>query len=147
MSNSTFKRIVGITALVLGIALATFLVLAYNSGKPVLFYLGSGIEVPDGTAISIMNPFRDRTSELTAQNLIKDLRSSGCKKIVRDLHSDPNAICPTLQENRNVTLVWREDSFNSRLLVYRLQRQNARIWIKFDRYETGFAISSLALAE
>ena len=101
--------------------------------------------MPDGIAISIMNPSRDRTSESTAQNLIKDLRGLDCKKIASGLHSDPNAICPTLRENRIATLVWRKDNSTSRLLVYSLQGQHARLWIMFNRDEAGFDVSSLSM--
>jgi hypothetical protein len=44
--------------------------------------------VPGGHAFAIMNAFRNKRPEEVAEQLISDLRTSGCVRILRDFHAD-----------------------------------------------------------
>jgi hypothetical protein len=102
-------------------------------------------EVPGGHAFAIMNPFRNRRPEQVAEELISDLHTSRCEQILRDLHSEDPRFCPTLQKNRNATLIWREDGKSVRVLVYDLPNSNSRVWISSTRDEIGFVVTRVSL--
>jgi len=123
---------------------AAFFLYASRRPEPVLFYYGGGVEVPDGTAVAMMNLFRDKTSEKTAQRLIADLRTSNCAAIVRELGND-GSICSALEGTHRERLVWREDRQDGRMLVYELPERRARLWIGFVRGEQGFTVCSLSV--
>jgi hypothetical protein len=61
------------------VLLGSFFLYARRFDRPVLFYYGASPEVPQGTAITIMNPLRDRKDEANAEWLIRDLRTDKCK--------------------------------------------------------------------
>ena len=124
--------------------IAGFFLYASRRPEPVLFYYGGGVEVPGGTALAIMNPFRDTVSERTAERLIADLRTGNCAAVIEELGNDPR-ICPTLEGTHRERLVWREDRGTGRMLVYELPEKRARLWIGFAREEGGFAVRSLSV--
>jgi hypothetical protein len=122
----------------------SFLLYAWRHPDPTLFYLGAAVEVPQGRAIAVMNPFRDKTSERTAEHLIRDLKTGDCLKIIMDF-GDGNRICPAIQGSIFERLVWREDNPSARVLVYDLTGKGARLWITFNRDEGGFGVRSVSL--
>src|SRR5580698_6964399 len=85
-----------------------FFVYASRRQEVMLFYYGGAVEVPDGRAIAVMNPFRDKASEETAERLIRDLRTGNCQAIVKQFSDDGPRICPVLQTTRRTRLVWRQ---------------------------------------
>jgi len=110
-----------------------------------LFYSGAALEVPQGRIwFTLMNPFRDRTSEATAERLISDLNTENCPKIIKEF-SDDDRICPTMLGPLSSKLVWREDGLSARMLVYDLVGKRARLWIVFAREEAGFMVRSVFL--
>jgi hypothetical protein len=110
-----------------------------------LFYYGGAVEVPDGRAIAVMNPFRDRASEETAERLIRDLRTGNCQPIVKQFSDDGAHLCSVLQTTRRATIVWRQDGNLNRTLVYDLPEKRARLWIGFAREEGGWQVRSLSV--
>ena len=52
-----------IAVVVVTLLFAAFFLYAWKRPEPVLFYYGAAPEVPQGTTIAIMNPFRDKRSE------------------------------------------------------------------------------------
>ena len=97
----------------------TISVLLFRTDKreAMLFYYGGAVEAPSENAFAVMNPFRDRGSEKTAERLIADLRTSNCQTIVKEFSEDPH-ICPILQTSRRPNLVWRQDGESQRILFY-----------------------------
>ncbi len=131
-------------AVAIVILIVISLLYASTRHEAMLFYYGAAVEVPDGTALAIMNPFRDKASEQTAARLIRDLKTSRCQTIVRDFNGDPG-ICPIMQNTHRVSLVWRKDGDFSRVLVYDLVGRRNRLWITFSREESGFGVSAISV--
>jgi len=136
----------------LSIAAATAIVFTgalfvYASKRPeaMLFYYGGAVEVPNGRAIAIMNPFRDTASEETAERLIRDLRTGNCQAIVKEFSDDGPRICSVLQTTRRSRLVWRQDGTLNRMLVYDVPEKQARLWIGFAREEGGWQVRSVSI--
>ena len=124
---------------------SAFLTYAYSRrADPMLFQHGTP-EVPRWTAFAIMNPFRTKVSEETAERLIHDLRTTNCSTILHDLGSEDEQICPTMRENKSCSLIWREDRSFTRQLVYELPDVNSRLWIIFRLEEGGFVVRSVSL--
>lgn len=125
---------------------ALIIALVFLDRSPRLMLIQHGTpEVPGGHAFAIMNPFRNRRPEQVAEELISDLHTSRCEQILRDLHSEDPRFCPTLQKNRNATLIWREDGKSVRVLVYDLPNSNSRVWISSTRDEIGFVVTRVSL--
>jgi hypothetical protein len=128
----------GVSCCFLYASRATHIVL-YSHGTP---------EVPQGRMFTIFNPFRNRTSEHTAEKLIQDLRTSACDSIVRELDRgqeyDPRVCSVMLGTNRQ-RLVWRRDEESAKVLVYAIPEKQARIWIGFRRDEDRFGVSSVSV--
>jgi hypothetical protein len=122
-----------------------FLIYASRRPQPMLFYSGAAIEVPQGRIwLVVMNPFRDRTSEHTAERLIGDLKTDNCPEIIKEFSND-NRICPTVQGSHSERLIWRQDGPFTRVLVYDLTGKHARLWITFTREESGFGVRNVSL--
>ena len=140
------KRVLLALGSVLLILLTAFLIYAYKTPKPVLFYYGGGVEVPDGTAIPVFNPFRDRAHEKTARRLITDLQSARCEEVVRSFREDENRICSAIRGTKKSRLVWREDGPTVHLLVYEFPQTRSRLWITFDQGdESGWGVRHISL--
>jgi hypothetical protein len=121
-----------------------FLLYASKRREAMLFYYGGAVEAPNENDFAVMNPFRDRASEKTAERLIADLRTSRCQTIVKEFSDDPH-ICPILQTSRRSVLVWRRDGESQRILVYDIRDKQARLRISFSLDEGGFGVRSLSL--
>jgi hypothetical protein len=104
-------------------------------------------EVPQGRTFSVFNPFRDRTSEHTAERLIHDLRTDKCDQIVRELDRDDYdpRVCPVMSGTTQSSLVWRQDGESARVLVYAIPERRARLWIAFRRDDAGLTVSSVSV--
>ncbi len=137
-------RFLSIAVVILVAIISAFLLYASRQPKPMLYYYGGAPEVPDGTAIAIMNPFRDKRSEKTAERLIADLRTSNCQTIARQFGGDAR-ICAVLEDTHHARLVWRQDQPNGRMLVYDVPEKHARVWIGLSREEPGFGVRSVSV--
>jgi len=142
--KARISRLLSIALLAIIVLMAAFLLYASRRHEAVLFYYGGAVESPDETALAIMNPFRDKASEKTAERLIADLRTSNCQTIVKEFSDDPR-ICPVLQTSHHARLVWREDGDSSRMLVYDIPEKRARLWISFSREEGGLGVRSISV--
>ena len=141
-SCGKFALPIAISAILMSSAFLTY---AYSRrADPMLFQHGTP-EVPRWTAFAIMNPFRTKVSEETAERLIHDLRTTNCPTILHVLGSEDERICPTMRENKSSSLIWREDRSFSRQLVYELPDVRSRLWIVFRLEEGGFAVRSVSL--
>lgn len=122
------------------------LLYATRSKNVVLFSHGTP-EVPQGRMFSVFNPFRDRTSEHTAERLIDDLRTDKCDGIVRELDRDDYdlRVCSVMSKTTQYSLVWRQDGESARVLVYAIPEKRARLWIAFRRDEVGLTVSSVSV--
>ena len=102
--------------------------------RRVLYYYGaSPADVPQGTVIPILNPFRERSDEHNAEWLIHDLRTDQCEQIVRErLQTDPNEVCPVMRNAVKASLIWLDPVPDSRKitpyrqLIYDLPGSHAR---------------------
>ena len=113
--------------------------------QPMLLQHGTP-EVPGGRAIAIMNPFRDRLSENTADRLIQDFRSADCDRVIAALASgSDDRICGVLRQDSEADLIWRDDKANSQVLVYDLPQSRSRLWIVLMRDEVGFEVRNVSL--
>jgi hypothetical protein len=63
-----------VTSAATAVLIGGFLLYASRTSDVVLYVHGTP-EVPQGRMFSVFNPFRDRTSEHTAERLIGDLRT------------------------------------------------------------------------
>jgi hypothetical protein len=133
-----------IVVVVLVATVSALLLYASRQHEPVLYYYGGAPEVPNGTAIAIMNPFRDKRSEATAERLIADLRTNNCETIAKQFSVDAR-LCAVLENTHRARLVWRQDQPNSRVLVYQLPEKHARVWISPSREEPGFVVRSISV--
>ena len=148
MQGETKARVGGfllIAAATVIVFTTAFFVYASRRPEAMLFYYGRAVEVPDGRAIAVMNPFRDRASEETAERLIRDLRTGNCQPIVKQFSDDGAHLCSVLQTTRRATIVWRQDGTLSRTLVYDLPEKRARLWIGLVREEGGWQVRSLSV--
>ncbi len=128
--------------------MCAFVFYAHKSRKVVLFYHGAAPEVPQERVIVVFNPFRTRESENTAERLMHDLRTGDCQCIVqgltRGMDYDPR-ICVVMHAAGRHSLVWREDGVESRVLVYDIPEKEARLWITFQRHESGFGVAYVSV--
>ena len=114
----------------------------------IVLYSHGTLEVPSNRLFSIFNPFRDRTSEHTAERLIRDLQTDRCDQIVRKIDVvrgyDPR-VCTVIGHASDYSLVWREDGQSAKELVYYIPQQRATMWIGFKREEGGYQIYSVSV--
>lgn len=146
------------TMVVLGVVIlaiaASVLLYAHRADRCVLYYYGASPEVPQGRAIAILNPFRDRKDESNAEWLIRDLRTSQCERIVQErLQADPSRICQVVRGTNRASLIWLDQPPDfqarspSRQLIYDLPETHARLVIYFSRDEDGWGVSSASIAQ
>jgi hypothetical protein len=144
-TKARISRLLSIVAATVIVLAAAFFVYASRRPEAMLYYYGGAVEVPNGRAIAIMNPFRDKASEETAERLIRDLKNGNCQTIVKEFSDDGPRICSVLQTTHRARLVWRQDGELNRMLVYDLPEKRARIWIGFAREEGGWQVRSVSV--
>ncbi|MFZ0860676.1 MAG: hypothetical protein WCA27_21905 [Candidatus Sulfotelmatobacter sp.] len=135
------------------LALATLCGLYFNrSTHCVLYYYGaSPEEVPQGTAIALLNPLRNRKDEANAEWLIRDLRTDKCEEISRErLGTDPTRICQVMHGNSKASLIWLDPESDTlrggtRKLIYDLPDQKARLVVYFGADEPGWGVKSASV--
>ncbi|HKF06647.1 MAG TPA: hypothetical protein VKB49_30300 [Candidatus Sulfotelmatobacter sp.] len=120
----------------------------------VLYYYGaSPEEVPQGTAIAILNPLRNRKDETNAQWLIRDLRTDKCEEIARErLAADPVRICSVMRGNTQASLIWLDPesdtmSGRTRRLIYDLPDRKVRLVVYFAPDEDGWGVRTASIAQ
>ena len=140
---------------------AGVLFLTRNS-RPMLYYYGASPETPSGTAIPILNPFRDRANENSASYLLGYLRSNRCGEVVREYLPplpDQATLCPAIEGTTTARLVWMEPiqtlkTHNSqgsvfdmleRRLIYDIPERRARVTVVFTMTEVGFIPTTLSV--
>jgi len=141
--------VAGAAAVVLG---GSFCLYTRRFDHPVLYYYGASPEVPQGTAIAVLNPFRDRKDEANAEWLIRDLRTEKCEQIVRErLGTDPVRVCPVLRGSTRASLIWldperdRSKWARSRDLFYDLPETKSRLVVSFGNGEVGWGVNTISL--
>jgi len=136
-----------------GIVLAAFCALYFSrSTHCVLYYYGaSPEEVPQGTAIPILNPLRNRKDEANAGWLIRDLRTDKCDEISRGrLGADPISICQVMRGNTKASLIWLDPESDTvrggtRKLIYDLPDKKARLIVYFGVDEPGWGVKTVSV--
>jgi len=141
----------GISILVI---VGSLLVYTHRLDHPVLFYYGASPELPGGTAVAILNPFRNRKDEMNAEWLIQDLRTNKCPQIAQErLRTDPGRLCSVLQSNTTASLIWLDAESTdqaiprSRVLFYDLPESMARLEVYFSGDEVGWGVSHVSLLQ
>jgi hypothetical protein len=130
----------------ISLATAGFIIAVVLAKSPRLMLIQHGTpEAPGGYAFAIMNPFRNRRPEQIAEQLISDLHSSRCEQVLHDLHSEDPRLCPILQKDTDMRLIWREDGDSVRVLVYDLPKGNSRLWITSTRSDVGSVVTRVSL--
>ena len=121
---------------------------------PLLYYYGAAPEgVPQGTAIAILNPLRDRKDERNAEWLIRDLRTDRCEVISKErLGADPTRICSTMRGNGRARLVWLDPESDTikgegRKLIYDLPDRTARLFVYFGADEAGWGVKTVSIVQ
>lgn len=138
-------------SLALVIAVVTAALYRVRSSHCVLYYFGAAPEeVPQGTAIAILNPLRNRGDENNAGWVIRDLRTAKCEQVSRELHGDPVRICSTMRDNHEATLVWLDPENDAvrgstRRLIYNLPYEKARLVICFGPDDSGWLVKTVSL--
>ena len=132
--------------------IGSLLLYSRRRDRPVLYYYGASPEVAQGTAIAILNPFRDRKDERNAEWLIRDLRTNKCEQIVRDrLSSNPARICAVMQRSTKASLIWLDPVgenaawTTSRDLYYDLPESRSRLVVHFGNSEPGWGVNTIDL--
>jgi hypothetical protein len=139
--------------LVLGALTIGALCLLYlkRTNRCVLYYYGTEPdEVPQGTAIAVLNPLRNRKDERNAEWLIRDLRTAKCEEVSRELLADPTQICSTMRGNTKATLIWLDRERDTirggtRRLIYNLPDKKARLVIYFGADEPGWMVKTVSV--
>jgi len=135
-------------ALVIGTLAVVYYVRANHC---VLYYYGAAPEeVPQGTAIAVLNPLRNRTDERNAEWLIRDLRTAKCEQVSRELLADPTKICSTLRGNTKASLIWLDPESDTtkggtRRLIYDLPDRQARFIVYFRADEPGWGVKTVSV--
>jgi hypothetical protein len=137
---------------ILLVCVSSFLAYTNRAAHPVLYYYGASPAVSQGAHIAVLNPFRNRNDEENADLLIRDLRTIECEKITRErLRADPAEICPVLRRNNAASLIWLDKEpgsgtpRGSRVLIYDLPEQKARLFIYFSTDEVGWGVSTVSV--
>ena len=120
----------------------------------VLYYYGaSSEEVPQGTAIAILKPLRNRKDETNAEWLIRDLRTNKCEEIARErLAADPVRICSVMRGNTGASLIWLDPesdtiSGRTRKLIYDPPDKKVRLVVYFAPDEDGWGVRTASIAQ
>jgi hypothetical protein len=147
--RGTRLRVLIVAAFVLATSSVLYLT---RSDHCVLYYYGaSPEEVPQGTAMAVLNPLRNRKDEANAERLIKDLRSEKCEKIsLERLSADPNRICPMMRGNSRASLIWLDPESDitrggRRKLIYDLPDKRARLIVYFAADEAGWGVTTASI--
>jgi hypothetical protein len=147
-----WRFLIAVAGAALVVLAGTFFLYARRFDHPVLYYYGAAPEVPQGTAIAILNPFRDRKDEANAQLLIRDLRTDRCEQIARErLSSDPARVCPAMRKSTKASLIWldptRKDGVwaTARDLWYDLPESRSRLVVHFANSEYGWGVNTVEL--
>jgi hypothetical protein len=134
------------------LAALCFLLYLGRSAHCVLYYYGaSPAEVPQGTAVAILNPLRNRKDERNAEWLIRDLRTDTCEAIARGrLGADPAQVCPVMRGNSTASLIWLDPEGNTtsggiRKLIYDLPDKKARLIVYFGADEAGWGVKTISV--
>jgi len=134
------------------LVLAAFCALYFNrSTHCVLYYYGASPEVPQGTAIALLNPLRNRKDEANAERLIRDLRTDECEEISRErLGTDPARICQVMHGNSKASLIWLDPESDTirggtRKLIYDLPDRKARLIVYFGVDEPGWGVKTASV--
>ena len=134
------------------IFIALFFPYSWRFDRPVLYYYGASAEVPRGTAIAILNPFRNRKDEANAEGLIRDLKTGKCEQIVRErLSSDPARVCPALRRSTKESLIWLDAERGNgvwaakRDLYFDLPESKSRLVVSFGNSEVGWGVNTVSL--
>ena len=142
-------RAATLSILVVLVAVSVFLWIT-RSTRPMLYYYGAALEVPQGRAIPVLNPFRPRHDEATAESLIQALRTGRCEEIARErLQTEASDLCPVMRANRTASLVWVDPEYDgsnpryTRTLVYDLPDSRARLFVYFRLDEVGWGVSTV----
>ena len=137
-----------------GLVLAALCALSFNrSTRCVLYYYGASPEVPQGTAIAILNPVRNRKDEANAERLIRELRTERCEEISRErLATDPTTICRVMHGNTKASLIWLDAESDTirggtRKLVYDLPDKTARLIVYFGADEPGWGVKTVSVVQ
>ena len=136
-----------------GFAVITMVILyRVRSDHPILYYYGAAPEeVPQGTALAILNPLRNRKDERNAEWLIRDLRTDRCEVISKErLAADPTRICSTMRGNGQARLLWLDPESDTirgggRKLIYDLPDRTARLVVYFGADEAGWGVKTVSI--
>jgi hypothetical protein len=136
-----------------GLVLAAFGALYFSrSTHCVLYYYGASPgEVPQGIAIALLNPLRNRKDEANAEWLIRDLRTGKCEEISRQrLGTDPTRICQVMHGNSKASLIWLDPESDTirggtRKLIYDLPDKKARLIVCFGADEPGWGVKTASV--
>ncbi len=123
-----------------------------RSTRCVLYYYGAPPgEVPQGTAMVLLNPLRNRKDEANAERLIRDLRTNKCEEIANDrLGADPTALCQVMRGNSKASLIWLDPESDTtrggaRKLIYNLSDKKARLIVYFGADEPGWGVKTASV--
>ena len=144
--------LLGVGALTVGLFGLSY---THLGDRCVLYYYGaSPAEVAQGTAVALLNPFRDRADEHNAEQLIHDLRTNQCEQIVRErLQTNPNEVCPVMRDTTRASLIWLDpvpsfqSSAPSRQLIFDLPEARARLAVYLNRDEVGWGVSTVSVTQ
>lgn len=135
-----------------GLVVAALAVLYHvRSNHCMLYYYGAPPEeVPQGTAIALLNPLRNRADEKNAEWLIRDLRTTKCDEVSKELLADPARICSTMHGNTEARLVWLDPPSDTmhggtRRLIYDLPARHARLVVYFGADEPGWGVKTVSV--
>jgi len=139
---------IAVAALIIALLMRRLLVLRFQEQRCGAVLPRAAAEVPRGRVIVVFNPFRNRDSENTTERLIRDLKTGGCQRVVQSLSGGKDyhpRVCLVMGKTGSHNLIWREDGEQSRVLVYDIPEEQARLWITFRRHESGFEVSSVSV--
>ncbi|MGZ4788977.1 MAG: hypothetical protein ACXVZX_10705 [Terriglobales bacterium] len=145
------KQFILLMAAVLVIAISLFLYIERADHCMLYCYGASPEEVPQGTAIALLNRFRNRKDETNAEWLIRDLRTARCAEIVHErLGTEPIRICPVMRDNTKASLIWLDQEGDTtrggtRKLIYDLLEKKARLVVYFGTDEAGWGVSTVSV--
>jgi len=155
MTNCRSKPVTTRILLTSGALVVAVVLFSYHhrADRPVLFYYGASPgEVPQGTAIAILNPFRSRKDESNADWLIRDLRTDKCSQIVIErLRTNPERVCAAFRDNKRASLIWldpeqwSESRGNARSLIYDLPESRSRLIVYFATDDMGWGVSTVSI--
>ncbi len=148
--RSFFLLAAGVLVIVIAVASIHYL---NRSAHCVLYYYGASPEVPQGRAIAVLNPLRNRKDEANAEWLIRDLRTGKCEGIALDrLAVNPTRTCQVMRRYSKASLIWLDPESDttkggSRRLVYDLPDRKARLTVYFGADEPGWGVKTFSVVQ